>query len=142
MGNTVGRLSKIDKLNLAYVAGFLDGDGSIMLQIHRRESGKSKFRIKTVICFYQDSSHKAEIEWVKETLGCGYIYNRSDGICELRIEGFQKVFEVLSKLQPFLRFKTKQASLILDLIPKLELRLVTQQNIQEWVKKMRDYNYF
>ena len=143
MGNTVGRLSKVNQLNLlAYIAGFLDGDGSIMLQMHRRQSGKEVYRVKTVICFYQDSRHLKEIEWIKQVLGCGYIYTRNDKICELRIEGFQKVFEVLIKLKPFLRFKRKQVKLILDLIPKLQQKQVLKAETVVWIKKMQEFNYF
>ena len=32
------------KINLAYIAGFLDGDGSLMLQIKKRKDGKLKRR--------------------------------------------------------------------------------------------------
>ncbi len=142
MGNTVGRLSKVKSEDLAYIAGFLDGDGSIMLQLHRRKSGKDVFRVKTVICFYQDNKHLKEIEWIKGVLGCGYVYTRSDHISELRIEGFQKVFEVLSLLQPYLRFKRKQVKLMLDLIPKLQGNLISKQEISPWIRKMREYNYF
>ena len=142
MGNTVGRLTKVNSEDLAYIAGFLDGDGSIMLQMHRRVSGKDVFRIKTVICFYQDNKHLKGIEWIKEVLGCGYVYTRNDHICELRIEGFQKVFEVLNLLKPYLRFKRKQLELMIDLIPKLQLKLVTKQQIAVWIQKMREYNYY
>ena len=138
----MGRLSKVNSENLAYIAGFLDGDGSIMLQLHRRKSGKDVFRVKTVICFYQDSKHLKEIEWIKQVLECGYVYVRNDHICELRIEGFQKVFEILLKLQPHLRFKRKQAKLMLDLIPKLQKKMVSKEEIVIWIQKMRKYNYF
>ena len=137
MGNTVGRLSKV---NLAYIAGFLDGDGSIMLQMHRRKSGKEVFRVKTVVCFYQDSRHHQDVEWIKEILGCGYIYTRNDHITELRIEGFDRVFKTLQILSPCLRFKRKQAKLMLKLIPKLQQGLSKQQIVTE-IKKMREYNY-
>ena len=142
MGNTVGRLTKVNAEDLAYIAGFLDGDGSIMLQMHRRISGKDVFRIKTVICFYQDSKHLKEIEWIKKVLGCGYVYTRNDHISELRIEGFQKVFEVLNLLKPYLRFKRKQVVLMIDLIPKLQVKLVNKQQIAVWIQKMREYNYY
>jgi hypothetical protein len=142
MGNTVGRLFKVKSENLAYIAGFLDGDGSIMLQLHRRESGKDVFRVKTVICFYQDSKHLKEIEWIKGILGCGYVYTRNDHISELRIEGFQRVFEILISLQPYLKFKRKQVELMIDLIPKLQRKLISKQEISPWVRKMREYNYF
>ncbi len=142
MGNTVGRLSKVNSEDLAYVAGFLDGDGSVMLQLHRRKSGKDVFRVKTVICFYQDSKHLKEIEWMKELLGYGYVYTRNDHISELRIEGFQRVFEILSLLQPYLRFKREQAKLMLDLIPKLQKKLVSKKETVNWIQKMRSFNYF
>ena len=142
MGNTVGRFSKVKSEDLAYIAGFLDGDGSIMLQLHRRISGEDVFRMKTVICFYQDSKHLKEIEWIKGVLGCGYVYTRNDHICELRIEGFGRVLEILNLLKPYLKFKRKQVKLMIDLIPKLQLKLVNKQQIAVWIQKMRGYNYF
>ncbi len=142
MGNTVGRLSKVSSEDLAYIAGFLDGDGSIMLQLHRRVSGKNVFRVKTVICFYQDNRHLKEMKWIKEVLGCGYLYTRNDHICELRIEGFQRTFEILVKLQPYLKFKREQARVLIDLIPKLQQKLLTKQETVTWIEQMRGYNYF
>ena len=142
MGNTVGRLSKANPLDLAYIAGFLDGDGSIMLQMHRRKAGEETFRVKTVICFYQDSRHIDKIKWIKEVLDCGYIYTRRDHISELRIEGFQRVFEVLVNLKPYLRFKKKQVNLMLKIIPKLQQKMLFKQNPAIWIKKMQSYNYF
>ena len=141
MGNTVGRLFKANQTDFAYIAGFLDGDGSIMLQLHRRESGKDVFRIKTTICFYQDKRHLEKMKWFKEILGCGYLYTRKDGISELRIEGFQRVFEVLTNLKPFLKFKKKQTSLMLKIIPKLQQKSFLNEQAVIWIKKMREYNY-
>src|SRR3989338_5416325 len=137
MGNTVGSLSKVKATDLAYIAGFLDGDGSIMLQLHRRQSGKEVFRVKTVICFYQDSRHRQEIEWIRNILGCGYVYTRRDHICELRIEGFNRVFEILGSLRPFLRFKRKQVELMISVIPKLHQKLISKQEILTCITSMR-----
>ena len=142
MGNTVGRSSKAKQLELAYIAGFLDGDGSIMLQLHRQKSGREVFRIKTVICFYQDSRYRSEIEWIRNVFGYGYVYDRKDHICELRMEGFQRVYDTLLKLKPYLRLKIKQAELLIELIPKLQQKLLTKQDIAVWIARMREYNYF
>ena len=142
MGNTVGRLSKVDSLHLSYIAGFLDGDGSIMLQLHRRVTGKEVFRVKTVICFYQNSRYLKEIKWMKNVLGCGYVYIRNDMICELRIEGFQKVFEVLTLLRPYLRLKSKQADLLLKVIPRIQQKILLKEDIPVWINKMQNLNYF
>ena len=46
------------KIALAYIAGFLDGDGSVMLQIKKRKDGRLKRRFMCTICFYQDSRHE------------------------------------------------------------------------------------
>lgn len=142
MGNTVGRLSKVDQVNLAYIAGFLDGDGSIMLQMHRRKSGNDAFRVKTVICFYQDKRHIKQIEWFRQILDCGYVYIRNDKICELRIEGFQVVLEVLALLQPFIKFKKRQVNLMLKLIPRLQQKSISKGETITWIEEMRKYNYF
>ena len=132
----------MNKTDLAYIAGFLDGDGSIMLQLHRRDRGKEVFRIKTVICFYQDTRYRKDIEWIQQIINCGYVYTRNDHICELRIEGYQRVFDVLMLLKPYLRLKRKQADLLIKLIPQLQQKLLSKQDIVVWIKKMRGLNYF
>jgi len=52
------------KTNLAYIAGFLDGDGSLMLQIKKRKDGKLKRRFMATVCFYQDSRHEKPLSWI------------------------------------------------------------------------------
>ena len=56
-GNTVGRLIKAQQTNLAYIAGFLDGDGSIMVQVKKTKFNVKGWRLMFTICFYQDSKH-------------------------------------------------------------------------------------
>ena len=111
-GNTVGSRSGND---LAYIAGFLDGDGSLMIQLKRRSESKLKTRrIMLTICFYQDSRHERPLHWIKEVLGIGYISHRNDGMTELRINGHKQVMRILESLSPFLRFKKKQAEAIIN----------------------------
>ena len=97
------------KTNLAYIAGFLDGDGSLMLQIKKRKDGKLKRRFMATICFYQDSRHEKSLSWIQEVLKIGYISRRNDGITELRINGVKQIKNILEKLMPFIKFKKKQA---------------------------------
>jgi hypothetical protein len=101
----VGSRSKID---LAYIAGFLDGDGSLMLQIKRRKDGKKKWRFMATICFYQDSRHGEPLKWIKKILGIGYLSKRNDGMTELRINGFKQILDILKDINPFLKFKKNQ----------------------------------
>lgn len=107
----MGSRSNID---LAYIAGFLDGDGSVMLQIKKRADGKSKIRFMATICFYQDTRHEKDLFWIQKVLGIGYLSQRNDGMSELRINGFETVQGILKNLIPYIRFKKVQAKALLE----------------------------
>lgn len=83
------------------------------------------------ICLYQDSRHAAPLLWVRRTLGCGYVSKRSDGITELRINGFSQVRETLESLLPYLRFKKKQAQLLIRACTKLEAQTLRTMKANE-----------
>ena len=48
---------KLSNLDLAYIAGFLDGDGSIIVQSVSDKTRKWKFYIRVSIVFYQNTKH-------------------------------------------------------------------------------------
>ena len=100
-------------INFAYIAGFLDGDGSLMLQIKRRSDGTRKWRFMCTICFYQDSRHEEPLTWIREVFGIGYFSRRNDGMSELRINGFQQIEHIMQNLLPYIRFKQIQAKALL-----------------------------
>ncbi len=118
------------KIHLAYIAGFLDGDGSLMLQIKKRKDGKSKQRIMATICFYQDSRHEKYLFWIKKILKIGYISRRNDGMTELRINGFKQVLKIINCLLPYIKFKKHQAVAI-----KKALELLLKNNKKKIAKK-------
>ena len=89
------------KINLAYVADFLDGDGSLMFQIKKHKDGALKKRLMATICFYQDTRHERELYWIQQRFGIGYISRRNDGMTELRINGYAQVRDILKKLIPY-----------------------------------------
>ena len=107
----MGSRSNID---LAYIAGFLDGDGSLMLQIKKRADGKNKIRFMATICFYQDTRHQKDLLWIHKILGIGYLSKRNDGMSELRINGFTTIKEILKNLIPNIRFKKIQAKALFE----------------------------
>ena len=108
------------KTNLAYIAGFLDGDGSLMLQIKKRKDGKLKRRFMATICFYQDSRHEKTLSWICKVLKIGYLSRRNDGITELRINGAKQIKNILEKLMPFIKFKRKQAIALYNAVKILD----------------------
>lgn len=97
------------KTDLAYIAGFLDGDGSLMLQIKKRKDGGTGIRFMSTICFYQDTRHEKTLHWIRSVFKVGYLSQRGDGITELRINGYKQVKDILASLMPYVRFKKKQA---------------------------------
>ena len=101
----MGSRSDID---LSYIAGFLDGDGSIMLQLKKRKDTKFGYRFMATICLYQDSRHDSPLFWIRDVLNIGYVTTRNDRITELRINGFTTIHDILSDLQPHIRFKRLQ----------------------------------
>jgi exopolyphosphatase/pppGpp-phosphohydrolase len=125
------------KINLAYIAGFLDGDGSLMLQVKKRKNGKSMKRFMFTICFYQDSRHEKSLYWIRNVLNIGYISKRKDGITELRINGFEQVKNILKDLIPFIKFKKKQARAMYraaNLLCRKKNKRLTRNNLEKLIK--------
>ena len=119
------------KVNLAYIAGFLDGDGSLMLQIKKRKTGRRKLRFMATICFYQDTRHEEPLYWIHEILGIGYVSRRNDGMSELRVNGYTQVAQILKNLLPYIKFKKKQANALLE-----SCLLLSARNIHFLTNKM------
>ena len=115
----------------AYIAGFLDADGSIMLQFRPRKKVSYGFRARTIICFYQDSRYKKGIVWIRNRLGVGYLSNRKDNITELRLDGYNREKTVLNKLYPYIIFKAEQVRLILEAIKILEKKPTPKEFLEK-----------
>jgi len=120
-------------IHLAYIAGFLDGDGSLMLQVKKRKDGnKSKFRFMPTICFYQDTRHEKTLYWIRDVLGIGYLSKRNDGMTELRINGYEQIRDILKSLLPYIKFKKIQANALkkaCEILLKTELKLLNKMQL-------------
>ena len=114
----------------AYIAGFLDGDGSLMLQVKSRADTKRGVRFMATICLYQDTRHEKPLLWIQKRLGIGYISRRNDGMTEFRVNGFEQVRDILTTLKPFIRFKAKQTQAMID-----ACALLSQKFIRDMSKK-------
>lgn len=128
----MGSRSDID---LAYIAGFLDGDGSLMLQLKKRKDTKRGFRIMATVCFYQDSRHEQSLYWIREVLNSGYISRRKDGMTELRINGNNTVKAILNELKPYIRFKKVQTIAMVKALIILEsdINLLSSKDLKDIV---------
>ncbi len=127
----MGRQIKPKQIDFAYIAGFLDGDGSIIFQVKKRSDRPKRKRLMFTICLYQDARHEKPLFWMKRILGIGYITRRNDGMSELRINGYEQVNKILKNLYPYLKFKRKQVQYlfrILDILNKKKINQLTKKD--------------
>ena len=129
----------------AYIAGFLDGDGSIMAQLVTRKDYKLGFQIRVSIVFYQKTTHQEHLLWLKKQLGFGYIRARRDGMTEYTIVGLREVEHVLKLLYPFLRLKKELARNVLKIIerhpPQRQMTRSQLLKLSQMVDKTARFNY-
>ena len=124
------------KIKLAYASGFLDADGSLMLQLKRRSDSKRAIRFMATICFYQNAKHEEVLYWLQEALAIGYISKRNDGMTELRINGYKRVRDVLKSLLPYIRLKKLQAHALLqacEILSKTMFNKLTNEQLLKLV---------
>ena len=134
------------KEELAYIAGFLDGDGCIMLQLVFRHDYLLGYQIRASIVFYQSKQNAFFLGWVKKKLKDGYLRQRNDGMVEYTIIGIKPVTRILRLLKPYLRLKQKQAKIalkVLSLMPGSgrQMKPKLLYNLAKEVDKFAYLNY-
>lgn len=103
-----------------YIAGFLDGDGSIHVQIVKGKAYRYGFTIRTTVCFYQKKNRHWFILWLQKTIKQGRVRIRKDGISEYTLTGFKPVKHFLEEIGPFLRIKKPLARMTCAIIERYQ----------------------
>src|SRR5579871_1907203 len=109
----------MDPTILAYIAGFLDGDGSIFFQLIRKKDYCLGFQIRTSIAFYQKTENEHILLWLKDQFGSGYIRRRKTGISDYTIVESGEVRRILKLVQTYVRLKKQHARLGLEILDGL-----------------------
>ena len=104
---------------LAYIAGFLDGDGSVIFQLKPRSDYAYGFQIKITVAFYQKQSNRSILEWLYDNLKVGAVRDRNDGISEYDVEGFEPVQQVLEAVRPYIVLKREQVEVALQMVGEI-----------------------
>ena len=112
----------------AYLAGFLDGDGSIYVQLKPNSSYRYGYQVAPYIVFFQSSKERKIFKKLCSLIGYGYIRERNDGILEYIIGKNLDIKEFLSWIRPFLILKKRQADLMLKIL-----------NVKESIKSEKDF---
>jgi len=118
----------------AYMAGLIDGDGSIMVQLVEKEGYKYLYQIRVSVVIRQKTKrYWALMEYQKE-IG-GTLRQKPDGMSELSIVGMGPVKALLQELLPYLRMKKRTAELVLEIIDEKN-KAVSKAEFLEVCKKV------
>jgi len=130
-----GKTPRITPTKAAYVAGFLDGDGSISAKLTPTKTGKYGYRVRLMINFTQHTRNRAVLSHIQEILGGGrkIADYKSKNLSEYVVQERKQVERVLKHIKPFLSLKRKQAEIalkILDIfrVEKRRKRSILNQN--------------
>lgn len=113
------KFKKLSNEQLAYLAGFLEGDGCILVQIVKGIQYKFKYTIRINIVFYQKKDKHWFFIKLKELVGVGSIRFRKDGMVEYTISGMNLVKKFLELVFPYLVLKKNLAVLVFRIIGML-----------------------
>ena len=140
------------KFTDSYVAGFLDGDGSIVATVeHRPERRRFPYRVRLKINFTQHLRHKNLLVELQKFLGgVGSVRDvTSHQLSELVIQDRTQVKRVLERLLPKLILKERQAKIMLAAIKVYDTAIVNVrsslsekefQHVLALVREIRNLN--
>ena len=134
---------KLTRLQLAYLAGFIDGDGSIYVRLKPNNDYRYGFQIAPYIILFQSAKDEANFQKICDLLDCGYLRRRKDGILEYTIGRQEQILELVAKVKPYLILKREQANLI-ERILKLKVSVKNEvdfSRLMELVNRFADLNY-
>src|SRR5271167_2725978 len=96
----------MDVSTASYIAGFLDGDGSIHFQLVRQKEYRFGFYIRASISFSQSTSARQGLERIQAMVGGGgYMRDRGTGMSDLVITSRPLLLRILQAVEPYVIFK-------------------------------------
>ncbi len=111
----------MDVSTASYIAGFLDGDGSIHFQLVKQKEYRFGFYIRASISFSHSTSARQGLDTIQTLLGGGgYIRDRGTGMSDLVITSRPILLRILQELEPYVIFKRIHVRRALELLPQLE----------------------
>ena len=122
----------------SYLAGFLDGDGSIHFQLVRQREYRFGFYIRASLSLSQSTSARHGLEHLQHVIGGGYLRDRGTGMSDLVVTSRPLLVETLQAVAPYVIFKREHVRRALWLLPQLGPRL----DVQEFLRMAREVDSF
>src|ERR1700691_226370 len=110
----------MDVSTASYVAGFLDGDGSIHFQLVRQKEYRFGFYIRASVSFSQSTSARRGLEHIQNLLGGGYLRDRGSGMSDLVSTSRPLRPHILDDVEPSVIFTKEHVRKALEILPQLD----------------------
>jgi hypothetical protein len=111
----------MDVSTASYVAGFLDGDGSIHFQLVKQKEYRFGYYIRATISFSQSTSARYGLERILAVPGGGgYMRDRGTGMSDLVITSRPTLLRILQEVEPYVIFKREHVGRALSILPQLD----------------------
>ncbi|MCB9812545.1 hypothetical protein H6778_02715 [Candidatus Nomurabacteria bacterium] len=126
----------------AYLAGFLDGDGSIYVRAKPNSSYRYGYQIAPYVAFFQSATCESFLPMVGQ-IGYGKTRLRKDGIYEFTISKQDDIVDFLAKVSPYLLLKQEQAKLMLEIL-SLKKGISSEKDFKQLLNRIdtfRELNY-
>jgi hypothetical protein len=103
----------------AYLAGFLDGDGSIHFQHVQQREYRFGYYIRASLSLSQRTAARAGLEHLQAVIGGGYLRDRGTGMSDLVVTSRPLLLDILSDVEPYVVFKRDRVRRALWLLPQI-----------------------
>lgn len=136
-------MRKLNDTQKSYIAGFLDGDGSVYVKLKKNDTYKYGYQIAPYITFYQKATHIGFLEKMKKMLRVGYTRLRKDGVAEYTIGDERSLLEFAGQILPFSILKSRQLKLLSSIL-RLKSKTKTAKSfivLCRKIDKFKELNY-
>ena len=106
----------ISNVKRAYLAGFLDGDGSVYVQLKPNKTYKFGFQVAPYIVLFQSQKDQKNFEQLCSMINLGYMRIRKDGILEYIIGRQENIIKFVNLVEPYVVMKKLQIILLKKII--------------------------
>lgn len=128
----------ISPIKRAYIAGFLDGDGSIYVQLKPNNTYKFGFQVIAYVVFFQSQKSQKNFEQLCSMMNLGYVRTRKDGILEYIIGKQENVITFIKLVESYVVMKKLQ----IDLLKKILLaksKVATKEDFKALAKLINTF---
>ena len=112
----MGKVASLSVVELAYIAGFLDGDGTVMSLVERHSEKRFGIRIRVVVEFTQHNDNIQVLRYLRAKIGGGNIHRSLRNVWKYSIKDQQLVKKLLISLLSYSVLKKRQIKLALKVL--------------------------